>query len=90
MRDSFRLRIIGPDGAVFDGDAIQISLTGAEGSLSVRPGHVPLVTTTKAGVCRVWEASNGGISEFDCGDGLLSVASDSVTLAAVSVSTKKE
>jgi F-type H+-transporting ATPase subunit epsilon len=86
MRDAFRLRIISPDGAIFDGEAIQISLTGTEGSLSVRAGHIPLVTATKAGICRVWTPNTDTVSEFDCGNGLLSVSDDLVTLATVSVS----
>ena len=88
MRDSFRLRIIGPDGAVFDGDAIQISLTGAEGSLSVRPGHVPLVTTTKAGVASILTPDGAEKKELSVGEGILSVTKDSETLVSGTVSEK--
>ena len=88
MRNAFRLRILSPDGAAFDGEAIQISLTGIGGSLSVRAGHIPLVTATKAGVCRVWTPDGEAVSEFDCGDGILSVSDDAVTLVSASASKK--
>ncbi|MBR5767351.1 MAG: F0F1 ATP synthase subunit epsilon [Clostridia bacterium] len=88
MRDAFRLRILSPEGVTFDGEAVQISLTGSGGSLSVRAGHIPLVTATKAGVCRVWTPDSDTVSEFDCGDGILSVSNDAVTLVCDFVSEK--
>ncbi len=51
--NTFHLVIASSDGNLFDGDALSISLRGAEGDLAVMAGHIPLITSVKPGECRV-------------------------------------
>ncbi len=50
---SYKLTILSPDGEVFNGDAICLSLRGAEGDLAIMGGHIPFITTVKPGKCVV-------------------------------------
>ena len=50
---SFPLTISQVDGNAFDGDAVRLSLRGAEGDLAIMADHVPLVTAVQPGECRV-------------------------------------
>lgn len=61
---------------LYDGDAISVTLPGAAGELTVLAGHMPLVTTLKAGVVRVVPAEKGEPLEFPVTDGVLEVTGD--------------
>ena len=43
--NTFSLNISSPDGSLFEGEIVKISLRGAEGDLAVMAGHIPLITT---------------------------------------------
>lgn len=66
------LEIITPDETVYDGDATSVTLSTADGEITVLPGHVPLMTTLVPGVAIVrfegneqYFAISGGIVEID-------------------------
>ena len=80
---SFRLVISSPDGDVFNGDAVKISLRGTEGDLAVMAGHVPFVTAVKKCPCYV-ELEDGRILEGMTLGGLLTVGADKTTLLSSS------
>ncbi|HHH73118.1 MAG TPA: F0F1 ATP synthase subunit epsilon [Sulfuricurvum sp.] len=48
--DTFKLEVITPNGAIFDGDAVEVTLPGEEGEFGVLPHHASLTTLLKAGV----------------------------------------
>ena len=42
---TFPLKISSPEGDLFCGDAVMLSLRGTEGELAVMAGHIPFVTS---------------------------------------------
>ena len=76
---TFRFVISTPDGNLYDGDIVNISLRGVEGDLAVMANHTPFVTAVKPGRCHM-ELEDGSQKEFEVERGLLSVSSEHVTL----------
>jgi len=77
--NSYNLVISSPDGTVFDGEAVFLSLRGAEGELAVMAGHIPFITSVKPCECKV-ELSDGTEKKARIDGGLLTVDADKVTL----------
>ena len=76
---TFKFVISTPDGNLYDGDIVKISLRGAEGDLAVLANHTPFVTSVKP--CRAHiELEDGTDKAFDVERGLLSVADNKVIL----------
>lgn len=68
---SFHLRIATLERVVFDEDIESVSFRGSEGDLTILPGHMPLITSMKAGEITARHAgedfymfSSGGIAEI--------------------------
>lgn len=78
---TFPLIISTPDGEMFNGEAVNISLRGVEGDLAVMAGHIPFVTAVKSGRCTV-EFEDGSVKTAVSDGGLLTVSSDNVRLLA--------
>lgn len=76
----FRLKISTPDGDVFSGKAVFLSVRGAEGDLAVMAGHVPFMTTVREGRCRVEAPNEADSFSGTVPGGLLSVSHEGVTL----------
>ena len=87
--NTFRLTVSSPDGDIFSGEIVNLSLRGAMGDLAVMAGHIPFITSVIPGECKI---------EFDDGEerlattegGILTVGSDKVTLLAGSFKWKEE
>ena len=75
--NSFALKISTPEGLRFDGEAERLVVRGALGDLAILAGHIPLMTTVKAGVCRV-VLPDGSVRAGSTGGGLLTVGKDRV------------
>ena len=75
----FKFVISTPEGNLFEGNVVKISLRAAEGDLAVMAGHTPLVTSVKPCRCKL-ELSDGPEKQFEVERGLLSVSSELVTL----------
>lgn len=76
---TFKFVISTPDGKLYEGDIVKISLRGAEGDLAVLANHTPFVTSVKP--CRAHiELEDGSNKPFDVERGLLSVADNKVIL----------
>lgn len=76
---TFKFVISTPDGNLYEGDIVKISLRGAEGDLAVLANHTPFVTSVKP--CRAHiELEDGTEKPFDIERGLLSVADNKVIL----------
>lgn len=50
MAEKLRLDIVTPHGAVFGGEAEEVTAAGSEGEFGVLPGHAPFLTMLKIGV----------------------------------------
>ena len=76
---TFRFVISTPDGNLYDGEIVKISVRGTEGELAVMANHTPFVTSVKPCQCRI-EFEDGTEKPFNVENGLLSVAENYVTL----------
>ncbi len=61
---------------LFDGDAYSLTAPGSAGELTVLGGHMPLVTTLKAGTVRLHVTKDSEAQEFAALDGVLEVTGD--------------
>ena len=50
---NFHLVISSPDGSIFDGDVVCISLRGASGELAVLADHAPFITSVVPCRCKI-------------------------------------
>ncbi|MBO5743127.1 MAG: hypothetical protein J6R68_02485 [Clostridia bacterium] len=75
----FKFVISTPEGNLYEGNIVKISLRAAEGDLAVLANHTPLVTSVKPSQCKM-ELEDGSIKTFEVERGLLSVSGESVTL----------
>ncbi len=48
--DSLKLEIVTPSGVIYDANALEVTLPGAEGEFGVLPRHASISTLLKAGV----------------------------------------
>ena len=66
---SFRLSLVTPEGAVFEGEARMLIVPGAAGEIGVLARHAPLVAMLRAGEIRIrsgdeWQAFAAGPGYF--------------------------
>ena len=80
----FRFVISTPDGNLFDGDIVNVSLRGELGDLAVMANHTPFVTSVKPCEVRI-EFENGTVKQVNVERGILSVTQNGVTLMSGSV-----
>jgi F-type H+-transporting ATPase subunit epsilon len=76
---AFKFVVSTPDGNLYEGNILKISLRGAEGDLAVMANHTPFVTSVKPCICRI-ELEDGSEKQLDIKRGLLSVTSENVLL----------
>lgn len=76
---TFVLSITSPEGNLFLGDVLQISVRGVEGDLAVMAGHIPFATALAEGECRIY-LPDGRMRRARVGGGLLSVSREETSL----------
>ncbi|MBO7209248.1 MAG: F0F1 ATP synthase subunit epsilon [Clostridia bacterium] len=76
---TFDFVITTPDGNMFEGKIVKVSLRGTEGELAVMANHTPFVTSVKPCTCRI-ETEDGNVKELDIKSGILSVTLENVAL----------
>ncbi len=76
---TFMLKISSPDGDVFSGNIVKLSVRGTEGELAVMAGHVPFVTYVNPGECKI-EFENGNEKTAYIQSGVLTVSKNKVVL----------
>ena len=76
---SFLLKISSPEGDLFCGDVVKLSVRGTEGDLAVMAGHIPFVSYVKPCECKI-ELENGDEKTGHIQGGVLTVAKDKVIL----------
>lgn len=75
----FMLIVSTPEGEIFRGNAVNITLRGVEGDLAVMAGHTPFITAVKPCICR-FEKEDGEVFSGKIDGGMLTVSKESVTL----------
>lgn len=81
--NTYHLIIASADGTAFDGEAVMLSLRGADGDLAILAGHEPFITSVKSGACRV-QVSETEVREGTVESGLLTVSEEKVMLLSSS------
>ena len=74
----FTLTVASPDGELYRGEVLSVSLRGSEGDLAIMAGHIPFVTSVVRSKCTLW-LEDGGKRSAQTEGGLLSVGSDGTT-----------
>ena len=74
----FRLKIVTPDGLIYDGDAEQLTVRTQEGDVSILARHINFVAPL--GMGRAVVTANGQRRAAACIGGMLSVVNGEVTL----------
>ena len=85
---TFKFVISTPDGNLYEGDIVKVSLRGSEGDLAVMANHIPFVTSVKPCECKI-ELEDGTVKPLNVERGLLSVTTESVTLMSGSAKWKE-
>ncbi|MDO8517689.1 MAG: F0F1 ATP synthase subunit epsilon [bacterium] len=75
-----RIVIAKVDEVFFDGEAVSMTVPGAEGEMTVLGQHMPLITTLKKGTITVRQDGNLSPSMFDIESGVLEVRRDGATV----------
>ncbi len=83
----FDLQIVTPEGIMYDGKALQLSVRAIDGSLSVLADHIPMVTALKKAPCRLY-VDEKTIREGESCGGILSVEKGRVRLLCTSFTFK--
>ncbi len=76
---TFKFVVSTPEGNLFEGDVVKVSLRGSEGDLAIMANHTPFVTSVVPCKCSL-ELEDGISKKLLVERGLLSVLADSVTL----------
>ena len=85
---SFHLVIASPNGTVYEGDTVMLSLRGQNGDLAILAGHAPFVTPVVACDVKIEREEDELYGHTD--GGLLSVGAETVTLLSGSFRLKQE
>ena len=80
---TFTLSITSPEGNLFLGEVMQISVRGVEGDLAIMAGHIPFVTALAEGECRIY-LPDGTLRRAKVAGGLLSVSREETSLLSSS------
>ena len=76
---TFTLKVSSPEGDLFCGNALKLSVRGTEGDLAVMAGHIPFVSYVIPCECRI-ELENGEEIKGRIESGVLSVSKDKAIL----------
>ena len=86
--NSFKLIISSPEGDIWSGDAVMLSVRGISGELAILAGHIPFITSLKPCDCKI-ELDEGDDLIGTIDGGLLTVSKDRVSLLSGSFKWKK-
>lgn len=85
---TFTLKISSPEGDLFCGEAVKLSLRASEGDLAVMAGHIPFISSVKPCDCKI-ELEDGSERVGTTDGGLLNVELDKVMLLSGSFRWKE-
>ncbi len=75
----FRVTVSRVDGALFDGEAVSLTVPGSEGEMTLLPDHMPIISVLKAGTVTVRKA-DGASETFIVDRGTLEVHGNHATV----------
>ena len=78
-----RVLLIGPERAVFDGEADAVTAPTYDGQVGILPRHAPFMTLLGTGILTIRRAE--GLSRFRVQGGFLQVVSNTVRVVAEQV-----
>lgn len=84
---NFKFVISTPNGNLYEGDIVKVSLRGEEGDLAIMANHTPFVTSVKPCSPHI-EFEDGTTRTFVVERGILSVSQENVTLISGSAKWK--
>ena len=87
--NTFKLTVSSPDGDLFSGEIVNLSLRGAMGDLAIMAGHIPFITSVVPGECKI-EFEDGEEKIGTTEGGILTVTKEKVILLAGSFRWKEE
>lgn len=79
MEDRIHLRLLTPDGTVWEGRVCSVTLPTADGSLGILGGHAPMLCAVAPGVVRC-RRGGGETLRLRVGEGVAGVEKDELTL----------
>ena len=82
---AFLLKISSPEGDLFSGDVVKLSVRGTEGDLAVMAGHIPFVSYVNPCDCKI-ELEDGSEKIGRIQGGVLTVSKEKVILLSGSLS----
>lgn len=82
---AFPLKISSPEGDVFSGEVVCVSVRGAEGELAVMAGHIPFVSPIKPCMCRI-TLEDETVKSGQLDGGILTVSADKAVILTGSFS----
>jgi F-type H+-transporting ATPase subunit epsilon len=80
MAQTFTFELVSPEKVLLAGEAEQVLLPGAEGDMTILPGHSPLISTLRPGVIDV--VLNGSKSRLYVRQAFAQVEPDRLTVLA--------
>lgn len=80
--NAFHLQIVTPDGLVYDGEAVQLSVRAISGDLGILANHIDMVTALGMGPASVRLDESSAPRKAACIGGLLTVSNGSIKLVA--------
>ena len=80
MAATFKFELVSPERVLMTGDAEQVLLPGAEGDMTILPGHAPVISTLRPGVLDI--SLSGSKSRVFVKSGFAEVEPDRVTVLA--------
>ena len=81
---TFLLNISSPDGSLFSGQVVSLSLKGVEGEFAILADHMPFITNAAPGKCIV-ELPDGTVRNGHTEGGLITVDHNEVTYLTAGV-----
>lgn len=82
MATTFKFELVSPERVLMSGDAEQVLLPGAEGDMTILPGHAPVVSTLRPGILDI--VLSGSKSRVFVKSGFAEVNPERVTILAES------
>ena len=80
MAETFKFELVSPERILMSGNAEQVLIPGAEGDMTILPGHAPVVSTLRPGVLDV--GLEGSRARLFVKSGFVEVEPDRVTVLA--------
>lgn len=81
--NAFLLKISSPEGDVFNGQAVSFFVCGAEGELTVMAGHIPFVSSARAGECKI-KLEDGTVLRGHTNGGIIAVSKEKTIFLSAS------